>query len=81
MSNFTYEHFKKTCEIGAKLLGPEGRGKLIEVNFSKDTCVLETYGNVSRYPIEAIVNEICCNGTGYITNPTVLAKWKGWTKA
>ncbi len=77
----TYEIFKNNNNTSKRLKAYDVIGKLTDVDFEKDTCTLTVEDNVTpNLPILHIVQDVAINDMGVLSNPSILKRWKGFTK-
>ena len=73
--SITYGKFKE-INNAVKMNDSNRMGKVLAVR--GDVCRIEVSDNISDIYVQQLIEDIVYNGTGCISNPSILKNWKGW---
>lgn len=75
----TYKEFKRHNDTSRAMFNMTV-GRITDVNLTTETCKLTVEDRTTVINIGQLVNEIVYDGMGVISNPSLLQRWKGFSK-
>ena len=74
-----YEEFKRMNDESKKYFS--SKMKIVDVDFEKNICTVAFEGRItSNVTILTIIENVCYDGMGVLSNPSKLKSWKGFEK-
>lgn len=79
MNQITFSDFVKFHEETTKYFKDMTSAKVLNVDFTKDTCKIKCEDNIiDGVRISDLVDDVYLNGMGVLENPEILDGWNGF---